>query len=63
MKAGIPDIQVNGPGLKVTIEANIKATDFLDLMLDLETNTYNPFRKETKGPMYINAKSNHPPKK
>ena len=49
-------------GLKITIEAGMEKTDFLDLLLDLSTGNHEPFRKENNNPIYINAKSNHPPK-
>jgi len=32
--------------LKVSIEANWKRADFFDVVLDLETGTYKPYRKE-----------------
>ena len=48
-------------GLKVTIETNIKNTDFLDIHLDLVSDTYKPFRKENHQPIYIHKNSNHPP--
>ena len=47
-------------GLKVTIESNIKSTDFLDIFFDLSSNTYKPFQKEKQRPLYINKNSNHP---
>ena len=47
--------------LKITIEANIKATDFLDISMNLETGIHRPFRKEDSVPTYINVNSNHPP--
>ena len=48
-------------GFKITVEVNIKRTDFLDIVLDLEKDKYGPFRKENDTPMYINKLSNHPP--
>ena len=47
--------------LKVTIEANMAQTDFLDLLLNLNTETYRPYRKKNEVPLYISAQSNHPP--
>ena len=47
--------------LKATIEANLKATDFLDILFDLESDSYKPFRKENEIPRYVHSKSNHPP--
>ena len=43
-------------GLKITIETNLKITDFLDVTLNLKNEKYYPFRK----PNNINAPSNHP---
>ena len=48
-------------GLKVTVEVNIKITDFLDVHLNLSDGSYKPFMKENTQPMYINVCSNHPP--
>ena len=47
--------------LKVTIEANIKRTDFLDISMDLESGIHRPYRKDDSVPTYININSNHPP--
>ena len=48
-------------GLKITIEANKKAIDFLDVTLNLSTETHQPYIKPGNVPLYINTKSNHPP--
>lgn len=48
-------------GLSITIEINLQETDFLDVMFNLETDKYSPFRKPNDKPLYINTKSNHPP--
>ena len=47
-------------GLKVTTEANLKETDFLDISFNLENGAYKPYRKDNLPPLYINAESNHP---
>ena len=47
-------------GLNVTIEANTKITDFLDITLDLQNNNYRPFTKKENTTIYINRSSNHP---
>jgi hypothetical protein len=47
--------------LKITIEANLKVVDFLDITLDLGTELYKPFNKPNSTPLYINKQSNHPP--
>ena len=48
-------------GLKITIKANKKIINFLDVSLNLSTGTYTPFNKSNKIPLNINKKSNHPP--
>lgn len=47
--------------LKITIEANKKIVDFLDVTLDLDNNTYRPYNKPNNVPLYVHCKSNHPP--
>ena len=47
--------------LKITIEANIIQTDFLDVTLNLKTEKHWPFRKPNDEQLYININSNHPP--
>ena len=41
-------------GLNVSIEANMKQTDFLDIFFDLEKNLYKLYRKPNENPIYIN---------
>ena len=48
-------------GLNIIIETNLVDTDFLDVTFNLETEKYLPYRKPNSDPLYINAKSNHPP--
>ena len=48
-------------GLSITSEANLKTVDFLDVVFDLETETYRPFIKPNNTPLYVNKQSNHPP--
>ena len=48
-------------GLKITIEANLHQTDFLDVTMDLVQNQYFPYRKPNSDLLYIDHKSNHPP--
>ena len=48
-------------GLKITIEANKKCVDFLDVTLDLRSGIYKPFAKPNNVPLYVHNKSNHPP--
>ena len=47
-------------GLKITVEANHKTVNFLDVTLELETGNYRPFHKSNENLRYINRKSNHP---
>ena len=48
------------PGLKITIEANKKCVDFLDVTLNLSNGKYIPYTKPNNTPLYILSK-NHPP--
>ena len=48
-------------GLQVTIEANLKITEFLDVQFNLETGEYRPYTKPNNKLSYVSAKSNHPP--
>ena len=48
-------------GLKITVQSNLKVVDYLDITLNLESRKYHPYRKPGNDPLYINAKSNHPP--
>ena len=60
MKKSIVNI-FKSNGLKITIEANLHQTDFLDVIMDLAQNQYFPYRKSNCDLLYINHKSNHPP--
>ena len=48
-------------GLQITIEPNKKVVNFLDVTFDLQRNIYKPYMKPNDTPLYIHAKSNHPP--
>jgi hypothetical protein len=48
-------------GLSITIFINLKAVNFLDITLNLENNTYKPYRKPGDKPVYVHSQSNHPP--
>ena len=52
----------NEHGMKITIEANKKVVNFLDITLDLTTGTYRPYNKDSNPPAYIHRRSNHPPR-
>ena len=47
-------------GFKVTVEAGLYQTDFLDVILDLRKDEFRPFRKPNSRTTYINNGSNHP---
>ena len=47
-------------GLRVTIKANMKVVDFLDVTLDLMTGLHRPYIKPNTKPLYVHAQSNHP---
>ena len=46
-------------GLNITVKANQKAIDFLDVHLCLSNDIYKPFRKPNDFPVYVHAQSNH----
>ena len=48
-------------GLKITVESGLSQVDFLDVTMDLKSNKFFPYRKPDDEPLYINAKSSHPP--
>ena len=47
-------------GLNITIKANLKSIVFLDVEVDLTTDTYKPYTKPNNTLLYINVNSNHP---
>ncbi len=47
--------------LKITIEANKKCVNYLDITLDLRSSSYKPYMKPGNTPLYVNHHSNHPP--
>ena len=48
-------------GLKVTIEANKKVVDFLDVTFDLTLGVFRPYSKPNDIHLYVHKQSNHPP--
>ncbi|KAL9982995.1 hypothetical protein ACROYT_G005115 [Oculina patagonica] len=48
-------------GLQITAQSNLKIVNYLDVTLNLSTGKFCPYRKPDNHPLYINAKSNHPP--
>lgn len=47
--------------LSITIEANKRTVDFLDLTLDINTGKYKPYMKPGNSILYVHRSSNHPP--
>ena len=45
---------------KIEIEVGLKIVNYLDLTLNLETNSYSAFNKPNNVPVYVNRHSNHP---
>ena len=46
---------------KITIEANKKVVNFLDVALNLNTGKFKPYTKPLSIPLYVHSQSNHPP--
>ncbi|KAL9959196.1 hypothetical protein ACROYT_G036291 [Oculina patagonica] len=51
----------NNNGLRITIEANKKIINFLDVTFNLSNNTYQPYTKPNTTLQYVHRESNHPP--
>ena len=47
-------------GFGVELSGNVKIVNFLDVTLNLDQGTIEPFIKQNGEPIYVNAKSNHP---
>ena len=47
--------------LKITIEANKKVVNFLDVTLDPNKEEYEPYPKPNNTPLYVHRDSDHPP--
>ncbi|XP_070570067.1 bis(5'-adenosyl)-triphosphatase ENPP4-like [Ptychodera flava] len=47
--------------LRITIQANIKTTNFLDVTFNLENASYQPYSKPNNQLLYVDRRSNHPP--
>ena len=47
-------------GFQIEIQTNLKIVNFLDITLDLNTNTYRPYKKPNDTLLYIHTSSNHP---
>jgi len=50
----------NKCGFKITVDAGLIQTDFLDIKLNLPNRTYIPFRKPNSNILYVSNQSNHP---
>ena len=48
-------------GLKITIKANMKSVNYLDINLDLNSGLFKPYMKPNDTPIYVHKDSNHPP--
>ena len=46
---------------KIEIVTNLTEVDFLDVIFNLENNTYRPYKKPNDKLIYIDVSSNHPP--
>ena len=47
--------------LSITCEVNLKAFNFLDIILNLTTGKYQPYNNPDNNPLYINILYIHPP--
>ena len=47
--------------LQITVNICLKSTNFLDVNLNLKSETHKPYRKPNDEAMYISTQSNHPP--
>jgi len=48
-------------GLQVTVEANKKVVQYLDVELNLNDGSFKPYLKPNDNPLYVNIDSSHPP--
>ena len=48
-------------GFNITIEANVKSVNFLDINMNLDTAIFKPYMKPNDNPLYVHQQSNHPP--
>jgi hypothetical protein len=48
-------------GFGITIQTGAISTDFLDITLNLNEDTYRPFKKPNANLRYVHHQSNHPP--
>ena len=57
----IENIKNNEHNLKITIEANKKCVNYLDVTFDLRTSSFKPYTKPGNTLQYVHRQSNHPP--
>jgi hypothetical protein len=48
-------------GLKITAEVNNHIVNFLYVTLNLQEETFSPYRKPNNDPLYVDSRLNHPP--
>ena len=48
-------------GLNIPVECNLVITDILDVLFDLKSATYYPYRKQTKEILHIHKQSTRTP--
>ena len=48
-------------GLKITTMGNLTVVDYLDVVFDLQNNSYKPFTKPNANTKYVSIQSSHPP--
>ena len=53
-------LTITALGFRIQIASNFKIVDFLDVTLNLNNGTFEPFSKNDSAPRYINISSNHP---
>ena len=58
-KGNMPHLQSHG--LRITIVANEKTIDFLEVTFNLNKSTYQPFTKPNTTLKYVHHERNHPP--
>ena len=47
-------------GLNITIEIDLKRVEFLDVIMDLQQNSFRPYKKPNSETIYMSKLSNHP---
>ena len=47
--------------LDITVQCNLKITNYLDITLNLNDGLYHPYKKPNKETNYIHVNTDHPP--